>query len=52
MSVAEALLHYFVDVDAEILGRGHLFFEFGQRVQVLVAEAFQDFGVHEAVEID
>src|ERR1700751_4470063 len=51
MSMPEAATQNLIDRDAQILGRRNLAGEFGQRVQVLMSEALEDFLVYEAIEI-
>ncbi|MCU1304774.1 MAG: hypothetical protein JWQ87_5058 [Candidatus Sulfotelmatobacter sp.] len=51
MREVEAAVHYFVDLDTEVLGGGNLLGEFRQHVQVFVAVAGKDFPFDEAIEI-
>src|SRR5215469_3900775 len=52
MSVAETSAQNFVNDNTQILGSRNLSCEFRQRIQVLMAKAFDDLAVHEAVEIN
>ena len=51
MRVAEATLHYFVNLNAEIFRSRHFLGEFLQGVQIFVIEAGEHFPFDEAVEI-
>jgi hypothetical protein len=52
MRVMEAALHYFVDLNAEIFGGGDFLGEFGEGIQIFVAEAGEHFPFDKAIQID